>query len=82
MTQTAPVSFRARLSRAIFALGVWGRVWSSQLGSPSRRRWRVAFYVAGSDGCVKNFFMLLDDWFVWKMKAIQKEVEAWAYALV
>ncbi len=39
-------------------------------------QWRAAFYVAGVEGAVKNFFMLLDDFFVWKMKALQKEVEA------
>ena len=39
------------------------------------RRWRAALYVAGADGCVKNLLMLLDDFWVWKMKAIQKEVE-------
>ncbi len=36
-------------------------------------QWRASFYVAGVDGAVKNFLMLLDDFFVWKMKASQKE---------
>ena len=39
-------------------------------------RWRAAFYTAGVDGCVVNFLNLLDDFLSWKMKAIQKEVEA------
>ena len=39
-------------------------------------RWRAAFYIAGEHGCVGNFINLLDDFFTWKMKAIQKEVEA------
>ena len=39
-------------------------------------RWRTAFYVAGESGCVANFFILLDEFLTWKMKAIQKEVEA------
>ncbi|MBI24702.1 MAG: hypothetical protein CMN05_14095 [Roseibacillus sp.] len=36
-------------------------------------QWRAGFYVAGVAGAVKNFLMLLDDFFVWKMKAVQKE---------
>jgi len=28
-------------------------------------QWRTAFYVAGADGCVKNLFLLLDDFFSW-----------------
>ena len=39
-------------------------------------RWRAAFYIAGMDGCVVNFLNLLDEFLSWKMKAIQKEVEA------
>ena len=38
-------------------------------------RWRAGFYVAGVDGAVKKIIMLLDDFYVWKMKALQKEVE-------
>ena len=29
-------------------------------------QWRVAFYVAGEDGCVLNFLSLFDDYLVWK----------------
>jgi hypothetical protein len=42
-------------------------------------QWRTSFYVAGAEGCVKNFFLLLDDFFSWKMKAMQKEVEVHIY---
>ena len=39
-------------------------------------QWRVAFYVAGSaDAAVENFFMLLDDFFTFKSKALAKEIE-------
>ena len=41
-----------------------------------RVRWRAGFYIAGEDGCVGNFIELLGDFFVWKTKAIQKDVEA------
>ena len=39
-------------------------------------RWRAAFYIAGIDGCVLNFMNLLDDFLVWKVKSLRKEVEA------
>ena len=42
-------------------------------------RWRAAFYVAGTDGCVLNFLHLIDEFLAWKMKAVQKEVEARFY---
>ena len=42
-------------------------------------QWRTAFYVAGAEGSVKNLFLLLDDFFSWKMKAMQKEVEVHIY---
>ena len=29
-------------------------------------QWRVAFYVAGEDGCVLNFLSLFDDYLAWK----------------
>eukprot|EP00973_Karenia_brevis_P023924 3298936-Karenia_brevis.AAC.1 len=35
--------------------------------------WRVAFYVAGMDDALNNFFYLLDDFFVFKHKALGKE---------
>ena len=39
-------------------------------------QWRVAFYVAGSaDVAVENFFMLLDDFFTFKSKALAKDIE-------
>ena len=38
-----------------------------------RFRWRIGFYVAGEDGCVGNFMELLDEFLVWKSKAIQKD---------
>ena len=36
---------------------------------------RAAFYVAGADGCVKNFMCLFDEWIAWKSKAMTKEIE-------
>ena len=42
-------------------------------------QWRTAFYVAGANGSVKNLLLLLDDFFSWKMKAMQKEVEVHIY---
>ena len=33
----------------------------------------------GTDGCVLNFLHLIDEFLAWKMKAIQKEVEARFY---
>ena len=39
----------------------------------------LAFYVAGADGCVENFFYLLDDFFVWKVNLMAKEVEVHVY---
>ena len=39
-------------------------------------RWRVAFYVAGGDDCVENFFYLFDEFLVWKSKQIDKTVQA------
>ena len=39
-------------------------------------QWRVAFYVAGSaDVAVDNFFMLLDDFWNFKSKALAKDIE-------
>ena len=39
-------------------------------------QWRVAFYVAGNaDVAVENFFMLLDDFFTFKSKALAKDIE-------
>lgn len=43
-------------------------------------QWRVAFYVAGGDGSVLNFFNLFDDFLVWKSKAMAKDIEAHLYA--
>jgi hypothetical protein len=34
-------------------------------------QWRTAFYVAGAEGCVKNFFLLLDDFFSWTAKPLR-----------
>ena len=42
-------------------------------------QWRTAFYVAGADGCVENFFFLLDDFFLWKANQMAKEVEVHVY---
>ena len=42
-------------------------------------QWRAAFYVAGEDGAVANFMHLLDDFFVFKAKQAQKEVEIHIY---
>ena len=39
----------------------------------------LAFYVAGADGCVEIFFYLLDDFFVWKVNLMAKEVEVHVY---
>ena len=36
---------------------------------------RAAFYVAGADGCVKNFMCLFDEWIAWKSKQMAKEIE-------
>ena len=38
-------------------------------------QWRAAFYCGGADGCLENFMALLDDFFVWKTKALAKDVE-------
>ena len=39
-------------------------------------QWRSAFYVAGNpDVAVENFFMLLDDFFSFKSKALAKDIE-------
>ena len=39
-------------------------------------QWRVAFYVAGDKAvAVENFFMLLDDFFSFKSKALAKDIE-------
>ena len=38
-------------------------------------QWRVAFYVAGEDGSVLNFFNLFDDFLVWKSKAMAKDID-------
>ena len=39
-------------------------------------RWRVAFYVAGADDAVQNFFFLFDEFLVWKAKQVDKNVQA------
>ena len=38
-------------------------------------QWRAAFYCGGAEGCLENFMALLDDFFVWKTKALAKDVE-------
>ena len=38
-------------------------------------QWRVAFYCAGTGGCIENLMQLLDDFFVWKTKAVGKDIE-------